>query len=1366
MLKSIITTVIIFVIVIPLGQKNFFAQQKNIVFEHYSIDQGMYETNITSIVQDDIGFMWFSTNSGIEKYDGYNFTTYKNNPDDTTSIDNAFANTLYKDNGGNIWIGNKRGFDLIDCTTEIFTHFKPHPKERETKANNHVNSICEDKYGKLWIGTLDGLNIFDKSSGKFNAILHDTNNPESISSNIINAIYKDTEGSLWFGTASGLDKYDYKSRKFIHYWNNYNSESSDYYVNTIFQDNSGRLWLGTQNGVVEFDPIRMTSARYIQGKGNSISSICEDEYGTLWIGTRGNGLYSFNKRTLNSSQYIHDPEEPTSISSNVITSVFKERSGTIWIATMDGGVNKINRVKQPFKKYSFDEVRKIVLGNNNKLWIGTANGYYIFNPENEQSKPYSFGSDELIEEEKSGDLWIGTLSSGVYKRGTNGHITNFYTSPGEEIKRRILSMWKEPDGTIWIGTAAGSVYKIDPNQTHLKKIVQTNGSIKDLHLDDFGMLWIGSFEDGLICYDTKKNLVVKKYFPDSQNPSSTKSQTFLEIHEDKTGIIWFATDEGLGKYNRYTDSLFYYNLKDGLPFDIVWSILEDNHNNIWLSTRKGISKFDPRTNKFHNYDASYGLPENGLSNIYGCKTENGEMYFGYPGGIVRFHPDSIKVNPFIPPVVITSVKKLDKPVPIENEMYFPYDENFLSFEFVALSYLSPERNQYAYKLEGIDTGWVYSGTRRFASYPNLEPGKYIFRVKGSNNDGVWNETGTSVAIIIAPPWWETWWAYSFYALMFVFALFGIRKYEMNRLRLKDKIKMDEAILKEKEETDKMKSRFFANISHEFRTPLTLILGPAEKIISETSDDIKKDANIIRRNSKRLLQLINQLLDLSKLDAGKLKLEASKGNIVSFVKGVTLSFESLAESKDITLKLLPEKDFIELYFDRDKMMKILTNLLSNALKFTPAEGNITVSISETDQSNVISRESSTEKSTLNDRKKISPFGRNDNTTSFVEIKIKDTGIGISQDEIPKLFDRFYQVDNSFTKEHEGTGIGLALTKELVELHHGRIKVESELGVWTKFILEFPLGRNHLKDEEITEEKDTESNVILTPLERGKNLPEVVNSDSSSHFDKLSVTMENHNGEMETFEKTIILIVEDNYDMREYIKESLGNAYQIEEAVNGEQGVKKAEKIIPDLIISDMMMPKMDGAELTRTLKNNEITSHIPIILLTARSGQENKIEGLETGADDFITKPFDTKELQIRIKNLIAVRRKLQEKFSKFGTHSLVRENKKLTGYDEKFMCKVMEVIEKHISEEDFGTEEFGEELGMSRMQVHRKLKALTGKSAIQYIRKVKLDKAKKMIQEKSGNISEIAYSLGFGSPAYFTKCFKEEFGYPPSEISD
>ena len=559
---------------------------------------------------------------------------------------------------------------------------------------------------------------------------------------------------------------------------------------------------------------------------------------------------------------------------------------------------------------------------------------------------------------------------------------------------------------------------------------------------------------------------------------------------------------------------------------------------------------------------------------------------------------------------------------------------------------------------------------------------------------------------------------------------------MNRVNLKNRIKIDEAVLKEREDTEKMKSRFFANISHEFRTPLTLILGPAEKINTQTSNDIIKDSGIIKRNSKRLLQLVNQLLDLSKLEAGKLKLEASKNNIVSFIKGIALSFESLSEEKDITLKIISEKDSIDVYFDKEKMIKILSNILSNAFKFTPQNGKITISINTKPPSFLLT---------------VKPADKEELKGGYVEIKIRDTGIGISKEEMLKLFDRFYQVDSSFTKEFEGTGIGLALTRELVELHKGNISVESEAGHWTEFTLSLPLGRNHLTDEEILDEKT--DNLKNINNDEDHYLPKIIRKETGNQIDVDSLNDE----------KTIILIVEDNYDMREYIRESLGEDYYVEEAINGEEGIRKAVKIIPDLIISDIMMPKMDGIEMTKFLKNEGETSHIPIILLTARSGQENKLEGLQTRADDYLTKPFDIKELQVRIENLIIIRKQLQEKYSK-GNYPGKQDKKKLGRLDEQFMSKVMEVIENHLGEENFSIEEFDKELGMGRVQIYRKLKALTGKSPSRYIRTIRMVKAREMIIEKQGNISEIAYSVGFSAPPYFTKCFREEFGYPPSDL--
>ncbi len=557
------------------------------------------------------------------------------------------------------------------------------------------------------------------------------------------------------------------------------------------------------------------------------------------------------------------------------------------------------------------------------------------------------------------------------------------------------------------------------------------------------------------------------------------------------------------------------------------------------------------------------------------------------------------------------------------------------------------------------------------------------------------------------------------------------------------LKISQENTRKLEEMDKMKSHFFANISHEFRTPLTLISGPIEKILSNQSDEETiKQAGMIKRNANSLLGLINQLLDLSKLEAGKMGLKASMGNIDCFIKGITMSFESTAERKDITLNVISSNNEIELYFDKEKMTKIMTNLLSNAFKFTPNGGQITVTINESDHNSVA-------------------------------IKVKNTGIGIAEEELPKLFDRFYQVDSSHTKEHGGTGIGLALTKELIELHKGTIRVESKEGEYTEFTVRFPLGKNHLNDDEIIEDK-IKSAVILNDLPAGevgvKNLSDFDKRDSSSSVSNLTPQNDSDVGE----DKTIILIVEDNTEVREYIKDSLHDDFQIEEAVDGEQGLDKAQKLIPDLIISDVMMPKMDGNKLTRNLKTNEKTSHIPVILLTAKAEQESKLEGLETGADAYLIKPFNTIELLVRIRNLLNIRKKLQEKYSKEilvqkSDRNLSRSGEakagKLSNLDEGFMCKVLEVIENHITEEDFTIEDFDREMGLGRIQIYRKLKALTGKSPSRYIRSVRLSKAKNMIEEKCGNISEIAYSVGFSSPGYFTRCFKEEFGFPPSELT-
>ncbi len=1360
------TQIYYFVVILCISSSTLIAQNTKLkTFEHLNPDQGMNSYIAPCLIQDKTGYLWFGTYNGLNRYDGNSFTSYKHEPGNPNCINSGSVQALCEDKDGNIWVGTSLGIDKLAPATGNFSHFVLHAPITGINFSNYILSLSEDKSGILWIGTGDGLNKFNKTDGKFTTFKHDGTDSCSLSNNYIHALLVDKKGTLWIGTGNGLDKLDRKTGKFIHFWHDPKNQigsinigwdnaieySQPYQINSIYEDNLGSIWLCTNGkGLIEVnsrDGSYTTYKHTLKDTGSltslssdNIESISEDHDGIYWIGTKYNGLCTFNKQSNKFTHYYHNEYDPGSLSINMILAICCERSGTIWITSFNG-LNKINRKEFPFKQYnnienswdkSFGTGASVINSNNGKLWVQTNNGEILkFDPEINTFVPqfngYATGRN-YIAEDNLGDIWIQSYAGGIYLKGKNGQITRIKYSSGKEFNQRVYCIYTPPSNdTAWVGTLEGGIFFISKRSKTISLIKSFNTSIKCIYKDSFGLLWAGTKDAGLIRY----NISRKKFFllkSDENNSRSISGDLITAIYEDKKRDVWFGTNIGLNKYIRPTNSFIHYTEIEGLPNNLIFAIEGDAYANLWMSTNKGISKLNPETGKIKNYDISYGFTSNRFY-FNGCETENGEIYFGGPGGITRFNPDSIKDNPYVPPIVITSFRIFDKPLPFGNKIKLPYDKNFLSFGFAALSYLSPERNQYAYKMEGIDRDWVYSGNTHNVTYTNLVPGDYTFKVKGSNNDGVWNEAGTSISILISPPWWKTNWAYISYGLVLVLTLYGLRRYELNRVELKDKIKMDAALFKEKEEADKMKSRFFANISHEFRTPLTLILGPAEKIISEVSDEnVIKDASIIKRNSKRLLQLVNQLLDLSKLEAGKLKLEASKNNIVSFVKGIALSFESLSEENDITLKILSEKEFIELYFDKEKMIKILSNILSNAFKFTQGDGKITVEIVENDKN--------------------------------VEIRIRDTGIGVPQEEIPKLFDRFYQVDSSFTKEYEGTGIGLALTKELVELHHGIISVKSEMrnptnsGTgWTEFTIYFPLGKDHLLKEDILiDEKMYKPDIHIGEDKYfpHKNINEKTNGDIDVNFS--------------IYDKTIILVVEDNYDMREYLKESLDSSYIIEEAVNGEQGLRKAVKTIPDLIISDMMMPKMDGNEMTRILKNDEKTSHIPIIILTARSGQENKLEGLQTGADDYLTKPFDIKELQVRIENLISIRKKLQEKFSRIENKTPRAEEKKLTGIDEKFMFKVMDIIEKHISEKDFNIEDFCSEVAMSRTQLHRKLKALTGKSASIYIRSVKLSKAKRMIEEQKGNISEIAYSIGFSSPAYFTKCFKEEFGYPPSSI--
>jgi signal transduction histidine kinase/ligand-binding sensor domain-containing protein/DNA-binding response OmpR family regulator len=1359
---------LVIIIILLLFQHSLFSQKDQIIFEHYSIDDGTSASIARSIFQDRTGFIWFGTSSGLDRYDGVNFKSYKNIPGDTLSITNGFVQCILEDNDENLWIGTTNGLDKFNRLKETFIHFKFNSISNDENINN-ITSIKEDNDGTFWIGTEGGLIKFNPLNGIMKYYFHDNLNSTSLNHNQIFVIHLDMNNNLWIGTNCGLDKFERETESFLRYWKDpifkpgfYRAGMNEKYcITSIYEDNNGILWIGTNGGLLEFNP---QSNKFIHYESNiqnentlslgQVTSICEENENEIWIGTWV-GLNLFDKRTRKFEKFFHNDKIITSLSHSNISAILRERSGTLWITTFGGGINKVNRTTYPFKQYFIHSWREterfssaalmhIFERFDNTLWISTPNGLMKFDPQQEKFTDYILNRNiRLAREDRYGNLWLAlniTSGRGLEKVDKEGRISVITDSSGNKLDFLVNKLIEGDDNIIWVCTEdEGGLIKIDSRSNKFSIVYKFPTIIYSLHRDKNGLIWFGTREKGLYCFDPKQNRVIEHYQSDTRNLKSISGNSVFAIHEDNEGNLWLGTNIGLNKFDRKLKEFYHFTESRGLAHNWIHLIFEDSKNNLWVSTLKGISKFDIKEKKFKNYDVLYGLISADRAGV-GCQTKNGEIYLDSPGGLTRFHPDSIKDNPYIPPIIITGITVDSKPVFFTDSLELPYNSEQLNFEFAALSYVRPQKNLYAYKLENFDEDWINSGNRHNAIYTNLKPGKYVLRVKGSNNDGLWNEEGASIFIIIYPPWWQTAWAYLLYTFILFSIIISSTKFYLNRQRLKQKLAMELEHAEKLEEISKMKSNFFANISHEFRTPLTLIKGPAEKIISKTSDtSIKNDAALIKRNSDRLLQLINQLLDLSKFDAGKLKLEAALGNIVSFVKGVALSFESLSESKDILLKIKSEKEFIEMYFDKDKMMKILSNLLSNAFKFTPNGGQVSISITE-------------------------------EQNKFVVIRIKDSGIGIPDDELPKLFDRFYQVDSSHTKEFGGTGIGLAIVKEMIDLHHGSIDVKSKAGNkektntnlseeqsgWTEITISLPLGRAHLKDEEILQEKGllTETKNLMNNDEI-ENKRELILADSSWQIP--------HNDNVINENKTIILVVEDNYDMREYIKESLCDIYSIKEAVNGEQGLRLAETIIPDLIISDLMMPKMDGNALTKRLKSDLKTSHIPVIVLTAKSGQNNLLETLTTGADEYLTKPFDIKELKLRIANLLNLRTSIQEKIKRGEISHLKRENK-LSLIDQQFINKVNQVIEKHFSDENFSIEEFGKELGLSRSQFHRKLKALVGKSASLYLRSFRLNKAKLMLENGHGNIGEISYETGFSSPSYFTYCFKEEFGFPPRDL--
>jgi signal transduction histidine kinase/DNA-binding response OmpR family regulator/streptogramin lyase len=1370
-----------------------YSQPQQLQFEHITTKDGLLHNSVRCIMQDCQGFMWFGTGQGLNKFDGYNFTAYTCMPEDTSSISNDYVLCFLEDSKGFIWIGTGNGLNKFDPHTEKFSHYFHDDKREGSLSNSGIRCILEDRYGYIWIGTDNGLNQFDRKTQKFKHFFHEPNNPASIDLSRISCLYEDSQGDLWIGTGSilpyvngGINKFDRRTETFTHYKFEPKSERYSNLIIAIAEDASGNLWIGTDYGICVFNKNTNTFTHHyffddssaLSGARNTVKSVFIDSKDNVWVGSWCGGLNLLDKITGESIQYHNDPQDSYSLSNNKVETIYEDRNGCLWIGTEGGGVNKINPFGNFFKHYrkhiseermehvyEVNNIRTICEDHSGKLWLGHETGInmldYPTSP-NIRTADWSFeGFTNSIIEDDSGIFWIGT-NHGLCKYDPRTKKEKLFTFPESEFPDTMncytYTSMIDQQGLLWVGTQQG-LYRFDRQNETWTRFVHEPEQISyfgyrhvtSIVESSIGFLWVGTL-CGLNKFDPGKQIFLD-FQMDVQTLNRLKNIDVNVMYEDSLHNLWIGTAIGLKMLDQATGNLRSFTQKDGLPDNYINGLLPDDHGNIWISTNSALSEFNPGTNEFKNYDYNDGIRNTSFNRGAYLKNKNGEMFFGGNNGLTVFHPDSIKQDLSIPPIVITGFKKFNEAVQLDTsvsqikQLKFSHNENVFSFEFAALDFINPRKNQFAYKMEGLIDDWIYLGTKHDVSFTNLNPGTYIFRVKGSNSADVWNEQGTSLRIIILPPWWRTGWAYALYTLILTLIVVGLWRFQVRRIKVRNELKMKSFETQKLQEIDSMKSRFFANISHEFRTPLTLILGPLNKMLSQTkSKEKKQEFKLMQRNARRLQRLINQLLDLSKIEAGKMTLQARPENIVALLNRIVQSFESQAKLKGIELKFQSERDEIIVYLDRDKIENIFYNLLSNALKFTPDRGTVAVTLNIPPGP---PSKGGIEKSPFEGDRRKSPWEGFRGISGFIQISVTDTGIGIPPNRLDKIFDRFYQVDDSYTREHEGSGIGLALTQELVELHHGKIEVQSELNKGTTFTVYLPTGKAHLKVEEIFSE---------TPGEEYKPEEEPSESEQPPEGSQPS------GGLHKTSRRKaipIVLIVEDNRDMRSYLKDCFANDFRIIETIDGEDGLKTAIDKIPDLIISDVMMPKMDGFQLCQQLKSDERTSHIPIILLTARAAIKDKIGGLGFGADDYIIKPFDTKELLVRVKNLIQQRSLLRKKFSQ--QISFVPDEIATTPVDVSFLQKAKDLIEGHIADEDFSVESLAKNIGMSRSQLHRKLRALTDHSTSEFIRTLRLQRAAYLLQQKQFTVTEVAFEVGFNNPSYFAACFRKQFGKLPSE---
>ena len=1373
------------------------AQQPVYRFEQLPSEIGLTHGSINCIEQDSRGILWMGTWSGLVSYDGYKVRIFQQESGNSNGLQSDQVTTLLEDNKGRIWVGTiNAGFHLFDREKEQFINYRSKADDDNSLSDNDVWSLFADSKGYIWIGTKKVLNRYDPETGRFLRITIPAKRTERTPTDYIYSICETRDGSIWAATARGLVRLIFRGEtayELRHYdldpaARDAALDNFTYRVRPALNE-AQTLWIGTKAGLkkVNFsasDPDQMHIAATFRAEtggtpglsNNIVPDFLELPDGNLWIATF-HGLDLLDTRNNQFSHFFAQRGEPFCLSNNLIRALFQDRSGILWIGT-DGGVNKLNLRHKPFRIIRFDQPGVVTNsiatdicngGQPGNLWVSVNGG--LNSVSGSQVRHYTLVPERLrdfanfitaVWRDTDGWLWVATQGAGVLRvRETDvpaggGRLSNLEqfckNSPTPRINDDyVMSLFDSGSRRLWMGLWDGGIELYDRNTgqiRHLQAAGQYNltafPNVALLEKTEQGrpVLFIGTRGNGLLkcTFDpASQSLQVAQHYRFSAGRKGSLSNDKVNaLFTDSRQRLWVCTSGGLNLLEADGQSFRIFTQAHGLPSNIIQSILEDGEGKLWVSTQNGIASLQllDEDVRIQAYDVFDGLQDNFFSNHCAARLPSGQLCFGGANGISLFNPSNIRPDSIPPLTRISDFLLFNRSVPIgpwENgrvileksiaetkEITLDYLQNVLSFEFVGLHFAEPKKNLFAYKLEGFDEKWVYTDAeKRFAHYTNLPYRDFTFWVKSANGDGVWSAP-VSLRIRMLPPFWLSKWAYLLYALLAAGLLYAGWKITHMRAEFRAKLALERMEREKSEELNQMKIQFFTNISHELRTPLTLIISPLEQVLREKATDRPLVALLTRmyQNAGRLLTMINQLLDFRKSEAGLLRIRAERTDLCHFIGEIMLSFKTLADQHDIQLTCDTRRQGLELWLDRDQMEKVFFNLLSNAIKFTPDGGAVQISI-DTDESG-----------------------------ETAHVRVADSGPGIPREHLERIFDPFHQGEHQPRQGvFGGTGIGLSLVKSIVEQHGGSIRAESHAGQGAVFAISLPLGNAHLKPEEmVTYGAGTVSAERFVLPAGGENTAGEAVVDAAPATDG---------------KRRHLLIVEDNADIRAYLKENLQATYDITEAADGQDALEKIGNLSPDLVLSDVAMPRMDGIELCRRLKSDLPTSHIPVVLLTARTSLVYKIDGLETGADDYITKPFSMQLLAIRIRNLIQIRENLRLKFGK--SFDLSPSAVTVNSLDEDFLQRVLDAVEQHMDESEFSIDDLARSLAMSRIQLYRKLKALTGETPNSLLRNIRLKRAAQLLATHQFNVSEVAYKVGFTDLKYFRERFREQFGVNPGE---